>query len=166
MGVAITTAGVIVGYAVGNLGTKPTEFKEIPDIKSTPDFNVEDSGIDCTVLSETVAKQYTQGLKDYGSSIEFTANLTKRIITVWNKFYNDVKTAQNAISATGNECGWIAIHHPKLGQDVILPCTPSALGLPAMEVDSVVEETLRVTPLAGAEFVETVTITPDTGSDG
>lgn len=161
MGVAITTAGVTVGYAVGKLSSKPTKFAEIPDIKSTPDFNVEDSGIDCTTLAETVAKQYTAGLKDYGSSIEFTANLTKRIITVWTKFYDDVKTAQTAGAATGEECGWIAIHHPKLSQDVVLPCTPSALGLPAMEVDAVVEETLRVTPLGGAEWVATVTITPD-----
>lgn len=162
MGIALNTAGILVGYATGTLTSKPTSYKEIPDIKSTPDFNVEPNGLDCTVLSETVAKQYIEGLKDYGSSIQFIANLTKTLIDVWDPWCEAVKTAQ---ATDANACGWIEITHPKLEKAVAIAVTPVALGMPPSEVDSVWEATLFATPLKGAEWITKIAITPNGEND-
>lgn len=55
MGLAISTAGVTVGYAVeAAKGTRPTTgFKLIPDLKEVPEMNPEPETLETTVLSET-----------------------------------------------------------------------------------------------------------------
>lgn len=158
MGIALSTAGILVGYATGTLTQKPTSYKELPDIKSTPDFNVEPNGLDCTVLSETVAKQYIDGLKDYGSAISFNANINSPLIKKWNDWCDDIATKR---VTEPNTCGWIEIKHPKLDQASILPVSPVKIGIPGSEVDAVWETSLFATPLAGAEWVEPVEIKLD-----
>ncbi len=155
MGIPLSTAGVKIGYGTSKLAEKPTSFKNLPDIKSSPDFNVEPNGLDSTTLAEEVAKQYIEGLRDYGSSIQFTANLTKELIGIWDTWCSEVKEKQKT-EATA--CGWIEIIHPGLDKAAVIPVSPVELGLPAMEVDSILETTLYVTPLGGAEWVVPITI--------
>ena len=49
MALEISTAGISVSYAVETTaGTKPSTFTNIPNIKSTPDFNPEPGALEVT----------------------------------------------------------------------------------------------------------------------
>ena len=71
MGIALSTAGVTVGYATETTaGTRPTTgFKLIPDIKEVPEMNPEPESLETTTLAATEFKTYTEGLKDLGPTI-------------------------------------------------------------------------------------------------
>lgn len=143
MGIAISTAGVTVGYAVETTkGTRPTTgFKLIPDIKEVPEMNPEPETLETTVLSETEYKTYIEGLKDLGGALSFLANYTSELETVWAALVEAYKTAAETDLAT-----WFEIKHPKLEKSVFFTGQPSAMGLPAMSVNSVLETNLYITP--------------------
>lgn len=143
MGIAISTAGVTVGYAIETeKGKRPTTgFTLIPDIKEVPELNPEPAALDASVLSGTEYKTYIEGLKDLGGALSFLANLTTELITVWSKLVTDAQTAAENGLAT-----WFEIKHPKIDESVWLTGQPSAMGLPGMSVDSVVEINLYITP--------------------
>ena len=143
MGIAISTAGVTVGYAVETTkGTRPTTgFKLIPDIKEVPEMNPEPETLETTVLSETEYKTYIEGLKDLGGALSFLANYTSELETVWAALVEAYKTAAKTDLAT-----WFEIKHPKLEKSVFFTGQPSAMGLPAMSVNSVLETNLYITP--------------------
>ena len=77
MGIALSTAGVTIGYAVEEtVGERPTTgYKNIPDVKSIPEMNPEPETLESTTLAETEYKTYIEGLKDLGGALSFTANL-------------------------------------------------------------------------------------------
>lgn len=143
MGIALSTAGVTFGYAVEETkGTRPTTgYTIIPDIKEIPEMNPEPSTLETTVLSETGYKTYIEGLKDLGGALSFTANYTTELETVWGELVAEYKTAQE-----GGKSIWFEVKHPKLEKSVFFTGQPSAMGLPAMSVDSVLETNLFITP--------------------
>lgn len=143
MGIAVSTAGVTFGYAVEKTkGTIPTTgFILIPDIKEIPEMNPEPETLETTVLSETEYKTYIEGLKDLGGALSFLANYTSELETVWAALVEAYKTA----AATGLAT-WFEIQHPKLEKSVFFTGQPSAMGLPAMSVNSVLETNLYITP--------------------
>lgn len=157
MGIALSTIGVKVFYGYGaDEATIPSSFTQLKDIVSTPDFNVEPNGIDVTTLDETVAHRYVEGLRDYGTSVQFTANLTTELISTWNGIVEKVE-AEKKKESGGTPYLWIEIVHPDLDQAVFIPTQPIALGLPAMEVDSAMQTTLYCTPQAGAQWDDPIT---------
>ena len=143
MGIAISTAGVTVGYAVEKTkGTRPTTgFTLIPDIKEVPEMNPEPETLESTVLAETEYKTYIEGLKDLGGALSFLANYTAELETAWGKLVTDAKTGAGTGLAT-----WFEIKHPKLDKSVFFTGQPSAMGLPAMSVNSIMETNLYITP--------------------
>jgi hypothetical protein len=143
MGIAISTAGVTFGYAVETTkGTRPASgFKVIPDIKEIPEMNPEPETLETTVLSETEFKTYIEGLKDLGGALSFLANYTTELETVWAELVEAYKTAYAAGLST-----WFEVKHPKLEKSVFFTGQPSAMGLPAMSVGSVLETNLFITP--------------------
>lgn len=146
MGIAFSTAGMKVLYAMETTaGTRPTTgYKEIPDIKSTPDYNTEPNGIDVTTLSETVALQYVEGLRDYGSSLSFTANLTNELTTAWDAFCEAAETGEK----TGLK-PWIQIIHPKLTKAWFAPGSPVKMSMPTAETNAALETTVYIVPAGG-----------------
>ena len=143
MGIAISTAGVTVGYAVEKTkGTRPTiGFTTIPDIKEVPEMNPEPETLETTTLAETEYKTYTEGLKDLGGALSFLANYTAELETAWSALVEASKTGSDTGLAT-----WFEIKHPKLDKSVFFTGQPSAMGLPAMSVNSVMETNLYITP--------------------
>ncbi len=143
MGIALSTAGVTVGYAVETTaGTRPTTgYTVIPDIKEVPEMNPEPEALESTTLSETEYKTYIEGLKDLGGSLSFTANFTSALQTAWATLVSAAKTAKEADKAT-----WFEIKHPDLEKSVFFSGQPSAMGLPGMSVNSVLETSLYVVP--------------------
>lgn len=143
MGIAISTAGVTFGYAVETAkGTRPTTgYALIPDVKEIPEMNPEPETLETTVLSETEYKTYIEGLKDLGGALSFLANYTTELETAWAALVEEYKTA----AETGLSV-WFEIKHPKLDKSVFFTGQPSAMGLPAMSVNSVLETNLYITP--------------------
>ena len=143
MGIAISTAGVTVGYAVESTAkTRPTTgYTVIPDIKEVPEMNPEPETLETTVLSETEFKTYIAGLKDLGGALSFLANYTTELENVWSDLVEAYETAADSDLAV-----WFEIKHPKLDKSVFFTGQPSAMGLPAMSVNSVLETNLYITP--------------------
>ena len=152
-GIALSTAGVTVGYAVETTeNERPTEgYKPIPDIKETPDFNSEPEALDATDLEEEEYKFSVAGLKDLGGALSFKANFTEKLQTEWETLVEAYETAV----AAGKKV-WFEIKHPKLPKSVFFPGEPAKMGLPGMTVNAVLETTLYITP-AGAPVWETKT---------
>lgn len=143
MGVALSTAGVTVGYAVEvTAGTRPsTGYTVIPDIKEVPEMNPEPETLETTTLAETEFKTYIEGLKDLGGALSFLANYTTELETVWGELVDEYKTAKAAGKAI-----WFEVKHPQLTKSVFFTGQPSAMGLPAMSVNAILETNLYITP--------------------
>lgn len=148
MGIALSTAGVTVGYAVETVkGTRPVSgYTLIPDIKEVPEMNPEPETLETTTLAETEFKTYIEGLKDLGGALAFTANYTTEVETVWAELVEEYKTAIDSGLST-----WFEIKHPKLDKSVFFTGQPSAMGLPAMSVNSVLETSLYITPTSAPQ---------------
>ena len=143
MGIALSTAGVTFGYAVEtSKGTRPTTgYINIPDVKEVPEMNPEPETLETTTLAETEFKTYIEGLKDLGGALSFLANYTTDLETVWAALVDAYKTAK-----TDGKSVWFEVKHPGLTKSVFFTGQPSAMGLPAMGVNSVLETNLYITP--------------------
>lgn len=143
MGIAINTAGVTFGYCVEETAkTRPlTGYTIIPDIKEIPEMNPEPETLESTTLAETEYKTYIEGLKDLGGALSFLANYTTELETAWGALVEAYETA----SAAGKSV-WFEVKHPKLDKSVFFTGQPSAMGLPAMSVNSILETNLYITP--------------------
>ena len=141
--IAMSTAGVTVNYAVeATAGTRPTTgYIQIPNIKSVPEMNPSPETLETTDLSQTEFKTYVEGLKDLGGALTFLANFTTDLEEVWNTLVE----AYKAVKAE-NKAVWFEIKHPGLDKAVFFTGQPSAMGLPAMAVNSVLETNLYITP--------------------
>jgi hypothetical protein len=143
MGIALSTAGVTFGYAVEtSKGTRPTTgYTNIPDVKEVPEMNPEPETLETTTLAETEFKTYIEGLKDLGGALSFLANYTTDLETVWAALVDAYKTAK-----TDGKSVWFEVKHPGLTKSVFFTGQPSAMGLPAMGVNAVLETNLYITP--------------------
>ena len=150
MGIAISTAGVTFGYAVeATKGTRPTTgYTIIPDIKEIPEMNPEPETLESTTLSETEFKTYIEGLKDLGGALSFLANYTTELETVWAALVTAYKEA-----AGEDKSVWFEVKHPKLEKSVCFTGQPSAMGLPAMAVNNILETNLYITPTNAPTWV-------------
>lgn len=144
MAIDLTTAGVHLKYAVeATAGTRPTSgYIDLPGVKSTPSLNPAPEALDATTLNEEEYVVYVQGLKDLGGSLEFNFNLTEAFLTAW-----EALTSAAATGRAANKKTWFEISIPGLTNSVYFPGTPSDAGLPAMEVNSVLETTAYITPV-------------------
>ena len=143
MGIALTTAGVTVGYCVEvTAGTRPTTgYIELHDVKSIPSLNPEPENLETTTLAETEFKTYTTGLKDLGGSVPFLVNFTNAFIGEWDDLIEAYEAGIAEEKAT-----WFEVRHPKLEKSVFFTGQPSKLGLPEMSVDSVLETEAYIVP--------------------
>lgn len=155
MGVALSTAGVTVKYAIETTaGTRPTTgYIMIPDIKEVPEMNPEPETLESTTLAETEYKTYIPGLKDLGGALTFLANYTDELSTVWETLMTAYKTAKS-----GGKNVWFLIDHPDIEKGVFFTGEPSAMGLPAMSVSSILETNLYITPTNAPEWLEKPTV--------
>lgn len=142
-GIPLNTAGVKIGYCVETTaGTRPvTGYKQIHDIKEVPDFNPEPEAHETTDLEATEYKTYVAGLKDVGGALGFTANFTQELQTAWKAIISAYETAKTSTLGM-----YFVIEHPGLADAVYFRGEPSAMGIPAMSANSVLETTLYITP--------------------
>ena len=141
--IAMSTAGVTVNYAVeATVGTRPTTgYIKIPSIKSVPEMNPSPETLETTDLSQTEFKTYVEGLKDLGGALAFLANFTPELEEAWNTLLEAYKEGKGEGKSV-----WFEIKHPGLEKSVFFTGQPSAMGLRAMAVNSVLETNLYITP--------------------
>lgn len=151
-----STAGMYLCYAVETTkGTMPTSgYTLIPEIKTMPSFNPAPDTIDSTTLLETEYRTYVEGLKDLGGSLEYGANLTADLISIWASCNSAHDTAAAEDKAT-----WFAVVHPKLEQAVFFEGDPSPLGLNEANVGEMAETTLYITPNSAPQWAAKPTLT-------
>lgn len=142
MALEISTAGVSIKYACeSTAGTRPTSgYTKIPNIKATADFNPEPGSLEVTDLSDLIWRRYIQGLRDPGGALAFTANLTSAFKTAWETLVTAYTTA-----FASNKATWFEINVPTVGS-FYFAGIPATLGINAMEVDAVAEQTVYITP--------------------
>ena len=142
-GIALSTAGVTINYAVETtVDTRPTTgYIQIPDIKEVPDFNPEPETHEATDLEETEYKFYVAGLKDVGGALGFLANFTEKLQTEWDGIVEKYNTA-----VAESKRMWFEIKHPKLPKALYFTGEPSPMGLPSMAPNGILETTIYITP--------------------
>ena len=141
-----STAGMRLYYAVGS--SMPTSgLTKIPEVKSIPSFNPSPETIQSTTLEETEYHTYVEGLKDLGGALEFGANLTEDLISVWGSC-NSVHDSMGT-----SEAMWFYIIHDGLSQAVAFEGDPSPLGLNEASVGGMLETSLYITPNTAPEWV-------------
>ena len=109
--------------------------------------------IDSTTLLETEYRTYVAGLKDLGGSLEYGANLTADLISIWASCVSAHDTA-----AAQNKATWFAVVHPKLTQAIFFEGEPSPLGLNEASVGSMAETTLYITPNSAPQWASKPTL--------
>ena len=139
----LSTAGMLLNYAVEETaGTRPTAasaYTEVPEVKSVPSLNPQPNLIDSTTLKETEYTTHVMGLKDLGSALDFTANLTNGLITAWSTCVSAYQTAKDAGKAM-----WFCVTHPDLDQAVYFTGQPAPLGLNGASVGAMAETSLYI----------------------
>lgn len=150
MAINLSTAGITLHYVAETVaGTMPeTGWTELKGPKSTPDMNPAPDTLETTTLNETEYKTYVDGLKDLGGALEFTFNLTQELVTTWDALMTAYETAKE-----GSKAIWFAIVIPGLEEAFAFTGNPSAMGVPAAEVSSVLEITNRITPTGAPQKV-------------
>lgn len=153
MGLAITSIGITVGYAVETAaGTRPTTgYTNIPDIKSIPDFNPEPDMIETTTFAAKTHKTYTPGLTDLGGALSFNANLTNELYEVWQDETSGLMTKYNTAKADGKAV-WFCINIPGFDLAQYFTGEPSPVGSKETEVNSVIETDLHIAPTSDIIF--------------
>lgn len=143
MGIAISTIGVKVSYAVETTkGQRPTTgYKRIPDLKSIPSINPAPNTADATTFDNTEYTSYVQLLKDIGGALEITANFTQELFEVWEELVDAYETAIKDDKET-----WICFDIPGFDKSAFITIQPARMGIPEASANSLLETTVFITP--------------------
>ena len=141
----VVSLGVKLGYCVETTaGTRPsTSYTNLPGITSVPSFDPQPENIETTTLNETEYRTYVQGLKGVENA-EFGYYLSQDFVTAYNTMYSAYETAK-----ASNKGMWFVIHFPTtsgFNKDFFFRGQPSKLGLPGIEVNSVISGNFTITP--------------------
>ena len=146
MAIAITSIGIKVSYAFeSTAGTRPTTgWKVIPQIKEIPELNPSPETLETTSFDNLKYKTYIDGLKDPGGTLDFLANLTQELYTMWQDPTDGVMK-QWATAKAANKAMYLCIDIPGISESCYISVIPSDLGLPSASVNTVLEITLHFT---------------------
>lgn len=149
MAVGISSAGTMVYYAVETVSDeRPTSgWKEIPDLVSTPEQNDEPNQLDYTPLSEKNQHLTIPGLRPAPSNAAYTANLNDSFMDAWDALCDAHDTAQES-----NLNVWFCTVIPNLKRCMYQQVTPTRLGSPGLEVDSVIQMNAYISANSSPEW--------------
>lgn len=142
MAIDLSTAGIRIGFATeSTAGTKPSAFTNLKNPKSIPDMNPEPNTLDVTSLNDTEWKRYIPGLKDIGGAIGITFGASDAFHTAWKTLCSTAATAKAQGKAT-----WFVFYIPGYTESFFMTAEPVMYGMPAAEVDSVLDVTVNIVP--------------------
>lgn len=147
----LSTIGVHLYYGVeATKGTRPTakaDYTELVGVKGIPSLNPTPDNLETTTLNETEYKTYIPGLKDLGGSLEFTFNMSQELKDAWDALVTADTTARASEKAT-----WFYVEVPGLTQGLYFKGQPSAMGMPEMGVNAVLEVANSITVTGEPEW--------------
>lgn len=131
----LSSAGTKVYYAFETVsGTRPTSgWKEIPNLTATPEINEEPNQLDYTPLSEEEQHLTIPGLKGAPTNMSYTANVADDFMDAWEELCDAYDTQQEEGLGL-----WFVTVIKGLKRVLYHNVTPTRLGAPGLEVDSVV----------------------------
>lgn len=146
---AVSTAGMLLKYAVATAGTRPTaSYTTIPGCKAIPALFNDPNTLQSTPLSATKNHTYIEGLGDSGGAIAITVNDYEEFRTAW-------ETCVSAYDAlTGGNEMWFEVSYPD-GSNLdsfYFPGKPLPLGFGGADVDSVLENNANIVPTGDYTF--------------
>ena len=146
MAIAITSIGIKVSYAFEETaGTRPTAgYTHIPQIKEIPELNPSPETLETTSFDNLQYRTYVDGLKDPGGTLDFLANLTQELYTMWQAPTTGVMAQWEEAKKAGKAM-YLCIDIPGITESCYISVIPSELGLPSASVNSVLEITLHFT---------------------
>lgn len=148
----LSTAGIRVGFAYESTsGKKPTAFTNLANPKSIPDMNPEPNALDITSLNDTEWKRYMQGLKDMGGALGITFGMSQQFYTNWQTMCETTET-----NKANNLRTWMVFYVPGLDDSFFMTVDPAKIGMPAAEVDSVLDVTVNVLPTGEIGWAEAI----------
>lgn len=144
----LSTAGIRVGYAFeATSGTKPSSYTNLPNPKSIPDMNPTPNALDITSLNDTEWKRYMEGLKDMGGALGLTFGMSQEFFDLWETICDTDDTNKSTGKRT-----WLVFYVPGLSDSFFMPVDPARIGMPAAEVDAVLDVTVNVLPIGAPEW--------------
>lgn len=138
MGTPLAAIDVKIGYSLTKTGT----YKRIPDLKTSGDFNPAPNTADATTFDNVEYTTYVDLLKDLGGAIEFGANLTSGFISAW----------EDCVTAAGATGCYFAISVDGVSKSVFFKGKPSALGMPSLTANALIETSVYITPIGEPEW--------------
>ena len=135
---ALSTIGVIFGWALGTLTTAPTAWKEIEECTNIGGVEVTKEKLDATPL-KSKRKKYTGGHEDTGGELATTFNNTDTFDEQWE----EMLTAYESKTAT--QCMWFCSYHPKKTKMNVYIVEPGSLPAPEYGVGNVLQYTINNT---------------------
>lgn len=149
MGIALSTIGVKVSYAVeATAGQRPTTgYKHIPDLKSIPSINPAPNTADATTFDNLEYTSYVQLLKDIGGALEISANFTQELFEVWEEMVDEYETAIKDSKEL-----WICFDVPGFDKSAFVTVQPARMGIPEATANSLLETTVFITPTGEPVF--------------
>lgn len=154
--IPMSTIGVKVSYCIETIaGTRPTTgYTHIKGIKSTPDMNVAPSTADTTTFDNLEYTTHIDLLKEMPDTMEFNSQFSQELYNTWSAMVEASKEARKTSKRT-----WICIDIPDFDKAIYFAGNPSSMGLPAMETNSAIEQTLYIVPTSEPVFAEKPTYT-------
>lgn len=139
---AQNTAGISLSYGVeATAGTAPTTWTKIPGISEIPEIGGSPETYEDTTLDNLEFKTYTDGLKDTGGALGFSANDTPAFRTA----VTNLITAQNAAAEEG-KATWFKIEIPEpVDENMKFTGKATPLGFGGASINSVLTTTLYIT---------------------
>lgn len=133
MGTPLAAIDVKIGYCSTETGT----YKRIPDLKTSGDFNPAPNTADATTFDNEEYTTYVDLLKDLGGAIEFGANLTEAFISAW----------ETCVTTAGADGCYFVIDIQGISNSVFFKGKPSALGMPSLTANALIETSVYITPI-------------------
>lgn len=147
--IPLTTIGVKTSYCVETVaGERPTrDYIQIHSLSSTPDFNATPNTADASSFDNEVYLTKVPLLRELPDALEFGAKFSPAFATEWET----LMTAYTSASESGNGM-WFCIDIKGFEKSIYFKGQPIQLGIPAMEVNSVIDTKVYIVPVGEPIF--------------
>ena len=154
MAIDLTSIGVRTLWAAEvTKGVTPTTAARFTGVKSIPELTSDPEALETTTLDALEFKTYIPGLKDLGGALGLTANLSQELKDQWD----DMMTAYETAAAAEKRL-WMFFDIPGIDEAFGFTFQPTPMSPGAIEVNSVLETTLYVTPTNEPAWVTKPTV--------
>lgn len=154
----ISTLGVLFGYGVGTLDTKPTKFTQLERVNSIGGISLSTEQIDASAVEDLISK-YVAGRQDTGGTFDVTFNLSDDVVT-------QLETMISAYQGMGTtEKMWFTVWSPYLTKAFyIIAQVPQNIPMPEIGQNSLMTVAISLTIEEYKGLGDAVKPTPSAGA--